>query len=178
MDGIEHRTIKVNGINIHVAEKGPINAPVILFIHGFPELWCSWRHQILTLSSLGYRTIAPDLRGYGDSDAPEDARVYTSFHVVGDLVALLEVVAPGQEKVFVVGHDWGALIAWALSLYRPDKVKALVNLSVPFAPRRPQMKVTAMLKAVYGDDYYVCRFQVCGFAIFLSFLYVNVVLIE
>ncbi|XP_062108713.1 uncharacterized protein LOC133819467 [Humulus lupulus] len=159
MEDIEHRTIEVNGINIHVALKG--QGPVILFLHGFPELWYTWRHQILTLASLGYRAVAPDLRGYGDTDAPPSVTSYTCMDVVGDLIALLDVIAP-EEKVFVVGHDWGAVIAWYLCLFRPDRVKALVNLSVAFNPRHPKRKPYETLKAVYGDDYYVCRFQEIG----------------
>ncbi|KAD3641533.1 hypothetical protein E3N88_30757 [Mikania micrantha] len=126
MDNIEHKMVPVNGINMHVAELG--KGPTILFIHGFPELWYTWRHQMVYLASHGYRAVAPDLRGYGDTTgAPaSDPSKFTSFHVVGDLVALIDaVVAPAEAKVFVVGHDWGAVIAWALCLYRPDKVKAL-----------------------------------------------------
>ncbi|PRQ39268.1 putative soluble epoxide hydrolase [Rosa chinensis] len=160
MEGVEHRSIKVNGINMHVAEKG--QGPVVLFLHGFPELWYSWRHQIQTLASLGYRAVAPDLRGFGDTDAPADSSSYTCFHVVGDLVALLDAVAGDQEKVFVVGHDWGAIMAWYLCLFRPDRVKALVNLSVQFFPRNPQMKFVESMKAAYGNDYYICRFQEPG----------------
>ncbi|KAK9933829.1 hypothetical protein M0R45_021004 [Rubus argutus] len=85
MEGIEHRSVKVNGINMHVAEKG--QGPVVLFLHGFPQLWYTWRHQIHALASLGYRAVAPDLRGYGDTEAPADPSSYTYFHVVGDLVA-------------------------------------------------------------------------------------------
>ncbi|XP_050374472.1 uncharacterized protein LOC126792004 [Argentina anserina] len=160
MEGVEHRTVRVNGIDMHVAEKG--QGPVVLFIHGFPELWYSWRHQIQALAALGYRAVAPDLRGYGDTDAPPDASSYTCFYVVGDLIALLDAVTDDQEKVFVVGHDWGALIAWYLCLFRPDRVKALVNLSVHFYPRNPQMKTLESMKAAYGDDYYICRFQEPG----------------
>ncbi|GLT79367.1 hypothetical protein SLA2020_508580 [Shorea laevis] len=160
MEEIQHRTVTVNGINMHVAEKG--TGPVILFLHGFPELWYSWRHQITALSSLGYKAVAPDLRGYGDTDAPEDPNSYTSLHVVGDLVALLDSVAPDQEKVFVVGHDWGAMMAWNLCLFRPDRVKALVNMSVVFTPRNPKIKPLQTRRAGYGDDYYVCRFQEPG----------------
>ncbi|MBA0558116.1 hypothetical protein Golob_015150, partial [Gossypium lobatum] len=83
MEGVEHRIVKVNGINMHVAEKG--QGPVILFVHGFPELWYSWRHQISALSSKGYRAVAPDLRGYGGTDAPDSVTCYTCFHIVGDL---------------------------------------------------------------------------------------------
>lgn len=159
-DGIRHWTLHVNGINMHVAEKGDEGAPVVLFIHGFPELWYSWRHQILFLSALGYRAVAPDLRGYGDTDAPPDACSYTYVHIVGDLVALIDEL--GVQEVFVVGHDWGAVIAWWLCLFRPDRVKALVNLSVAFAPRMPNRKPLDMFRAAYGDDYYICRFQVPG----------------
>ncbi|KAK8279677.1 hypothetical protein V6Z12_D09G127400 [Gossypium hirsutum] len=159
MEGVEHRIVKVNGINMHVAEKG--QGPVILFVHGFPELWYSWRHQISALSSKGYRAVAPDLRGYGGTDAPDSVTCYTCFHIVGDLVELLNTIAPDQQ-VFVVGHDWGAIIAWYLCLFRPDKVKAVFTLSVPFTPRNPQMKPTERWRAIYGNDYYICRFQEPG----------------
>ncbi|TXG71693.1 hypothetical protein EZV62_000272 [Acer yangbiense] len=162
MEEIRHRTVHVNGIDMHVAEKGEEGAPVILFIHGFPELWYSWRHQIKALSALGYRAVAPDLRGYGDTEAPATAAEYTCLHVVGDLVALLDAVAPDQDKVFVVGHDWGAIIAWYLCQFRPDRVKALVNMSVVFNPRNPKRKPLETLKAFYGPDYYICRFQEPG----------------
>lgn len=158
MEGIEHRFVNVNGINMHVAEKG--NGPVILFIHGFPELWYSWRQQMAALSSHGFRAVAPDLRGYGDSDAPQSPDVYTCFHIVGDLIALLDAVAADQDKVFVVGHDWGAAVAWYLCLFRPDRVKALVNLSVTFNPRNPSRRPIQSMRAICGDDYYMCRFQV------------------
>ncbi|KAH1090691.1 hypothetical protein J1N35_017948 [Gossypium stocksii] len=159
MEGVEHRIVEVNGINMHVAEKG--QGPVILFVHGFPELWYSWRHQIAALSSKGYRAVAPDLRGYGDTDAPDSVTSYTCFHIVGDLVELLNTIAPDQQ-VFVVGHDWGAIIAWYLCLFRPDKVKAVFTLSVPFIPRNPQMRPTDGWRAIYGNDYYICRFQEFG----------------
>lgn len=168
MDGIEHRTLQVNGINMHVAEKG--QGPLILFIHGFPDLWYTWRHQIHALASLGYRAVAPDLRGFGDTDAPVSVSDYTGFHVVGDLIALLDTIAADEEKVFVVGHDWGALIAWYLCLFRPDRVKALVNMSVAFSPRNPTRKPIQSMKYLYGDDYYICRFQVLfPFILFVGF---------
>ncbi|GLT66923.1 hypothetical protein SLA2020_392630 [Shorea laevis] len=157
MEGIEHRTVNVNGINMHVAEKG--KGPLILFLHGFPELWYSWRHQILALASLGYRAVAPDLRGYGDTDIPDSIGSYTCFHLVGDLIALLDAIAVDQEKVFVVGHDWGAIIAWYLCLFRPDRIKALVNLSVPYLRVDPTKKLVDAWRAAYGNDYYICRFQ-------------------
>ncbi|KAG0500048.1 hypothetical protein HPP92_000120 [Vanilla planifolia] len=154
-EGIEHRTVEVNGIKMHIAEKG--DGPVVLFIHGFPELWYSWRHQILSLAAHGYRAVAPDLRGYGDTDAPLDVATYTIMQLVGDLVGLIHSL--GQEQVFVVGHDWGALVAWHLCLFRPDLVKAVVNLSVPFIPPNPTHNLIDYWRVIYGDDFYVCRFQ-------------------
>lgn len=167
-DGIKHRSLHVNGINMHVVEKGDEGSPVVLFIHGFPELWYSWRHQILSLSALGYRAVAPDMRGYGDTEAPSDARKYTYVHIVGDLVALIDEL--GVDQVFVVGHDWGAVIGWWLCLFRPDRVKAFVSMSVAFSPRNPNMKLLDMLCAAYGPDYYICRFQVSFIAVLLLFL--------
>ncbi|KAL4570342.1 hypothetical protein LXL04_025994 [Taraxacum kok-saghyz] len=163
MEKIHHKMVPVNGINMHVAELG--TGPTILFIHGFPELWYTWRYQILYLASHGYRALAPDLRGYGDTTgAPtSDTTKFTTLHVVGDLVELINTMAaPGEEKVFVVGHDWGATIAWALCLYRPDKVKALVNMSVTFNPRNRKIKPIDGLRALYGNDYYIIRFQEIG----------------
>ncbi|KAE8728224.1 histone-lysine N-methyltransferase ATX3-like [Hibiscus syriacus] len=158
MEKIEHTTVTTNGINMHVASIG--SGPVILFLHGFPELWYTWRHQLLSLSSLGYRCVAPDLRGFGDTDAPSSAASYTVFHIVGDLVGLLEAL--GVDRVFLVGHDWGAMIAWSFCQFRPDRVKALVNLSVAFRPWNPKVKPVEGLRALFGDDYYICRFQEPG----------------
>ncbi|XP_015165243.1 bifunctional epoxide hydrolase 2-like [Solanum tuberosum] len=158
----DHKIVEVNGINMHVVEKG--QGPFVLFIHGFPELWYSWRHQIIFMAKHGYRAVAPDLRGYGDTTGvpKDDPSKFSSLRVVGDLVELLNTIVPEEDKVFVVGHDWGALIAWNLCLLRPDKVKALVNMSVPFSPRNPKRKPIESLKAIYGDDYYIVRFQEPG----------------
>ncbi|XBH99304.1 hypothetical protein VPH35_128669 [Triticum aestivum] len=145
---ITHRNVDVNGVRLHVAEAGPAGTPVVLLLHGFPELWYTWRHQMPELAAAGYRAVAPDMRGYGDSDAPSGGPdQYTALHVDGDLVALIDSVSQKQQFILVVTHEWGALIAWSLCLFRPDKVKALVALS---------------FRALYGDDYYVCRFQEPG----------------
>jgi pimeloyl-ACP methyl ester carboxylesterase len=158
MEKIEHSTIPTNGIKMHIASVG--TGPVVLFLHGFPELWYSWRHQLLSLSSNGYRAIAPDLRGYGDTDAPPSPDSYTALHIVGDLIGLIDHL--GIDQVFLVGHDWGAVIAWYFCLFRSDRVKALVNLSVALRPRNPTRKPVETLRALFGDDYYVCRFQEIG----------------
>lgn len=160
MEKIEHKILAVNGINLHVAETG--DGPPVLFLHGFPELWYSWRHQMLSLSSLGYRAIVPDLRGYGDSDTPPSTASYTAFHIVGDLVGLLDAL--GLAQVFLVGHDWGASIAWYFCMFRPDRIKALVNLSVVFSPRNPVVRPLQVMRTVLGDDFYICRFQEPGVA--------------
>lgn len=167
MEGIEHKIIPANGINIHIAEKG--QGPTILFLHGFPELWYSWRHQLLYFASHGYRAVAPDLRGFGDTDLGPltnnaDHSKFTTIHVVADIVALIDAITEdsGEKKVFVVGHDWGAYMAWFLCLYRPDKVKALVNLSVHYFPRKPDLNLVEVLRAVYGNDHYMIRFQKPG----------------
>ncbi|KMZ70009.1 Epoxide hydrolase 1 [Zostera marina] len=158
MEGITHRTVAVNGINMHIAEKG--EGTVILFIHGFPELWYSWRHQIVALADRGYHSVAPDLRGFGDTDAPQSISSYSIFHIVGDLIAL--ITALNQDKVFVVGHDWGAIVAWHLCLFRPDKVHALVNMSVVFSRKDPSVRPVDFFQKVYGDDHYICRIQEPG----------------
>ncbi|KAF8006751.1 hypothetical protein BT93_K0916 [Corymbia citriodora subsp. variegata] len=165
MEKIEHTTVRTNGINMHVASVGD-GPDTVLFIHGFPELWYSWRHQMLSLAALGYRAVAPDLRGYGGTNAPPRVESYTAFHVVGDLVGMLDAL--GIERAFVVGHDWGAMIAWHLCLFRPERVKALVNTSVSWYPGGtwfpcyPEKKPVESIRATYGDDYYVCRFQEPG----------------
>ncbi|KAL5561424.1 hypothetical protein UlMin_031171 [Ulmus minor] len=176
MEKIEHTTIPTNGINLHVASIG--SGPTILFLHGFPELCpfglpvfslllsifyfhsIKFNNQLLSLSALGYRAIAPDLRGFGDSDAPPSPESYTSFHIVGDLIGVLDHL--GIDQVFLVGHDWGAVIAWHFCLFRPDRVKALVNMSIAFRPRNPTRKPTESFRAMFGDDYYICRFQKPG----------------
>ncbi|KAL8548729.1 hypothetical protein ACS0TY_007840 [Phlomoides rotata] len=158
MEKIQHKNIQTNGINIHVAEIG--KGPAVLFLHGFPELWYSWRHQMLSLASRGYRAIAPDLRGFGDSDAPPSPASYTAFHIVGDLVGVLDAL--GLDRVFLVGHDWGAVMAWYFCLFQPHRIRALVNMSVVFQPRNPRRKPLESLRAILGDDYYICRFQEPG----------------
>ncbi|KAJ4722012.1 Bifunctional epoxide hydrolase 2, partial [Melia azedarach] len=153
-------TVELNGIKMRYAEEG--EGPVILFLHGFPEFWYSWRHQIKYFGSKGFRAVAPDLRGFGGTDAPSkgETDICMYFNIVGDLIQLLEKVAPSEEQVFVVGHDWGAHIAWYLCLLRPDRVKALVNLSVPFTPPDLAVKPLGLLKNIFNSNYhYISRFQ-------------------
>ncbi|XP_074580798.1 epoxide hydrolase 1-like [Curcuma longa] len=159
-DGIVHRMVQANGITVHVAEKGETGAPVVVLLHGFAELWYSWRHQILGLAGRGCRAVAPDLRGYGDTSAPPSVASYSLFHIVGDLIALFDALSIPQA--LLVGNGWGAMVAWQTSIVRPDRVKAMVILSMPFMPRNPSVKPVAHFRSLYGDDYYVCKFQEPG----------------
>ncbi|KAL9842118.1 putative alpha/beta hydrolase-1, epoxide hydrolase [Arabidopsis thaliana] len=127
---MEHRNVRGNGIDIHVAIQGPSDGTIVLLLHGFPELWYSWRHQISGLAARGYRAVAPDLRGYGDSDAPAEISSFTCFNIVGDLVAVISTLIEEDKKVFVVGHDRGALIAWYLCLL--DQIKSKLWLTLVF----------------------------------------------
>ncbi|XP_023920756.1 uncharacterized protein LOC112032217 [Quercus suber] len=158
MSDIKHQRLQTNGIWMHIAEKG--QGPLVLLIHGFPELWSSWTYQINHLAEHGYHVVAPDMRGYGDSDCPLDPASYTAFHLVGDLIGLLDQL--GEEKAFVVGHDWGAKIAWDLCLFRPDRVKALVNLGVPYRPRSIEFKPTEFMSKKFGEGFYISQFQELG----------------
>ncbi len=114
-------------IRMSIIEAG--QGPLVLFCHGFPETKYAWRHQIEAFARAGYRAVAPDMRGYGKTEAPERPDQYTVFHAVGDLVALLDAL--GEQRAIVVGHDWGATIAWQAALMRPDRFRAVVALSVP-----------------------------------------------
>ncbi|KAF0914496.1 hypothetical protein E2562_028975 [Oryza meyeriana var. granulata] len=154
---VRHWNAHVNGITLHVAEQGPADGPAVLLIHGFPQLWLSWRHQMAALAARGFRALAPDLRGYGDSSVPDDPAVYTILHIVGDVVALLNHL--GLPKVLVVGHDWGAQVAWHLCLFRPDMVRAVVPIGVPFFPRGPN-PVTESFAG--RDGLYIMQFQEPG----------------
>ncbi|KAI4988045.1 hypothetical protein ZWY2020_029675 [Hordeum vulgare] len=155
---VRHWSAEVNGVSLHVAEQGPAAGPAVLLLHGFPELWLSWRHQMAALAARGFRALAPDLRGYGDSDAPADPAAYTMLHVVGDVVALLDHLR--LPKVLVAGHDWGAQVAWHLCLFRPDRVRAVVALGIPFFPRSP--RPMADMFAARGDGFYITQFQEPG----------------
>jgi pimeloyl-ACP methyl ester carboxylesterase len=133
MPELAHRFVQTNGIRMHYAESG--SGLIVLMCHGFPESWYSWRHQIKALAEAGFRTVAPDLRGYGDSDRPTAVEAYDIFQLTGDLVGLVNAL--GGEPVVIVGHDWGAWITQSAALFRPDLFRAVGLLSVPFLPRGP-----------------------------------------
>jgi pimeloyl-ACP methyl ester carboxylesterase len=128
---ITYKLVTTNGIKMHVATAG--EGPLVLLCHGFPESWYSWRHQLKALASAGYCAVAPDMRGYGQTDKPEAIDQYTTLHLTGDMVGLVEAL--GFKDAVIVGHDWGAPVAWHSALFRPDKFRGVVGLSVPFRPR-------------------------------------------
>ena len=160
MSEIKHRTIDTNGIRMHIAEAG--EGPLVILCHGFPESWYSWRHQLEALSDAGYHVVAPDQRGYGETDKPDAVEAYTQFHLVGDLVGL--VSALDEDQAVVVGHDWGAIVAYSAALWRPDIFRAVATLSVPTSPRSP-MSPTDMMRMMFGDKFfYILYFQTPGVA--------------
>ena len=156
---IRHSMVPANGIELHVAECGA--GPLVLMCHGWPELWYSWRHQLIALGEAGFRAVAPDMRGFGRTTAPDDVAAYTILHSVGDMVAL--VAALGEKRAVIVGHDWGAPVAWHAALMRPDIFTAVVGLSVPHRRRGLTMPLET-LKQAGKSDYYWIYFQEPGVA--------------
>ncbi len=121
------RTISANGLDFFIAEQG--QGPLVLLCHGWPELSYSWRHQIPAIAEAGFHVVAPDMRGFGRTSAPAEIGAYTIFHNVGDMVAL--VAALGEKQAVIVGHDWGAPVAWNAAMFRPDVFTKVAGLSVP-----------------------------------------------
>jgi pimeloyl-ACP methyl ester carboxylesterase len=129
LDDVEHRMAATNGVQLHVVEAGPRDGPVVLLLHGFPEFWYGWRHQIPFLASRGFRVWAPDQRGYNLSDKPRAISAYRLDELAADMVGLLD--AAGRQQAFVVGHDWGAAVAWQLISRFPERFTRAVILNVP-----------------------------------------------
>lgn len=157
---ISHRTLSTNGINIHVAEAG--EGPLVVLVHGFPELWYSWRNQIPVLADAGYHAAAIDVRGYGLTDAPPNIEDYTMKLLTADVAGVVDAL--GERQAVVIGHDWGAPIAWHCALLYPGKFRAVIALSVPYIPRSP-MPPLQMMKAMFQDNFfYILYFQAPGIA--------------
>jgi pimeloyl-ACP methyl ester carboxylesterase len=127
---MRHRDIEANGVSLHFVEQG--EGPVVVFCHGFPAIWSCWKAQIEAVAGAGFGTIALDMRGYGGSSAPVEAEAYTPYQTVGDLVAILD--AAGVATASVVGHDFGAQVAWNAAMMRPDRFTAVCGISVQYRP--------------------------------------------
>ena len=156
---MQHRIVTTNGVRVHCVEEG--DGPLVLLVHGFPESWYSWRHQIPALAAAGYRAVAIDVRGYGRSSRPGAIDAYRMTQLVGDMVGL--VPALGATRAALVGHDWGAPIVWSSALLRPDLFWAVAGLSVPYSPRGERRPLAAMRQLAGADhELYVEVFQSPG----------------
>ena len=154
------RQVATNGIKLHVVEAGD-GFPVV-FSHGFPELSYSWRHQIPALADAGYKVIAPDQRGYGQSDRPDAIEDYDIHHLTDDLLGLLDEA--GHEKAVFVGHDWGSMVVGGMAALHPDRVAGVLTMSVPLLPRSP-MSPIELMRMAFGDQFfYMLYFQEPGVA--------------
>ena len=159
MDKPELQHLSVNGIGMRVATQG--SGPLVLLCHGFPELWCSWRQQMAALANAGWRAAAPDMRGYGGTDAPAEPTQYTMLHHVGDMVGLVHAL--GEKQAVIVGHDWGAPAAWTAALLRPEVFRAVVGMSVPYSPPGP-VDLLSALQQMGVSSFYMQYFQTPGVA--------------
>jgi pimeloyl-ACP methyl ester carboxylesterase len=153
------RSISANGIEIFLLEQG--EGPLVLLCHGWPELSYSWRHQIQALAAAGFHVVAPDMRGFGRTSAPAEIDAYSIFDHVGDMVAL--VAALGEKQAVIVGHDWGAPVAWHAALFRPDVFSAVAGISVP-PPSRGRGRPLDILRESGITNFYWQYFQTPGVA--------------
>ena len=160
----EFRTVPVGELSLRVAVEGA--GPLVLMVHGFPESWFSWRHQIGPIAAAGFTAAAIDVRGYGGSDKPQPVEAYAMDRMVGDVVGAIESLSPGGEPAVLVGHDWGAPIVWNSALIRPDRVRAVAGLSVPYTGV-PQRSFSEMYQEIFtarGKFFYQHYFQAEGVA--------------
>jgi epoxide hydrolase 4 len=136
---LEHHEIPTNGIRLHVVQSGPASGPLVLLLHGFPEFWYGWRHQLPALAAAGYRVWAPDLRGYNESEKPQGIAAYRLEVLAADIIGLMD--AAGQEQACLVGHDWGGVITWWIAIHAPQRLQQMVVINAPHgAAMRQQLR--------------------------------------
>jgi pimeloyl-ACP methyl ester carboxylesterase len=156
----EFAIVQTNGIRLRVALAG--KGPLVVLVHGWPESWYSWRHQISALADAGYRVAAPDVRGYGGSDKPAPIEAYSLNEMCTDIAGLIDGL--GERQAILVGHDWGAPIVWNTALFFPEKVRAVAGLSVPYTGRGPAPRIE-LFRNIYKDRFfYQIYFQEPGVA--------------
>jgi pimeloyl-ACP methyl ester carboxylesterase len=157
---MNHRFVDTNGIKMHLVEQG--QGPLVILCHGFPECWYSWRHQIPALADAGFHVVVPDQRGYGQTDRPEPIEAYNILQLTGDMVGLIHAL--GEEQAIIVGHDWGAPVAWHCALLRPDLFRAISLLSVPYRSGSWESgRPTEAMKRMAGEqEFYMLYFQEPG----------------
>ena len=161
MIDVEFTTVANGDIEIEVATIG--SGPLIVFVHGWPELWFSWRHQMEHVAANGYRAAAINVRGYGGSSNPTEIEAYTMREITGDVAAVIDALGNGEPAV-VIGHDWGAPIAWNTARLHPDKVRAVMGMSVPYLPIGPTSSLD-IFRQIYADKFfYQLYFQEPGVA--------------
>jgi epoxide hydrolase A/B len=160
MGEFEHKFVKTNGIRMHLHEAGS-GFPVVM-CHGFPEMWYSWRHQIRALAAAGFRAIAPDQRGYGETDCPKEVEAYTQRELVADIVGMLDAL--DMAKCVIVGHDWGGMVAWNAAMMAPNRIERAIGVNTPFMPRPPIKPTDAMRAMAAGGFHYILYFQEPGVA--------------
>lgn len=158
MSELHHRIEYVNGIRLHCVEQG--EGPLVLMVHGFPESWYSYRYQLPVLAAAGYRAVAIDVRGYGRSSKPTAIDAYRMVRKVADNVALVKAL--GEETAVIVGHDWGAPIAWTSALLRPDVFRGVAGLSVPFAAAGDRRPTEVFREMAGAEEFYIEYFQQPG----------------
>jgi pimeloyl-ACP methyl ester carboxylesterase len=146
--------VQSNSIRMAVYEHG--KGPAVVMVHGFPELAFSWRHQIPALAEAGFRAIAPDMRGYGQTQGPEGVESYAAAELIKDLEGLLDAL--GLERAIFVGHDWGALLLWQMAMLAPSRIEQLIILNIPHIPR-PLVDPIELMRSRFGDDFYIVNFQ-------------------
>ena len=162
MHGMANRMIQSNGLRMRIAEAGVSGYPLVILAHGWPESWYSWRHQLNALAEAGYHVVAPDMRGYGETDAPPGIQDYDILKLAADMVGIVDEA--GTDQAIIVGHDWGALVAWHAVLLHPDRFRAVAALSVPYFGPSPEAP-TKLWKQRHGDNfYYILYHQKPGIA--------------
>jgi len=159
----EFRTVDTGELKLRCAIEG--TGPLVVMVHGFPESWYSWRHQIGPIAAAGFTACAIDVRGYGGSDKPHPVAAYAMEHMVSDVAGLIEALSPGEPAV-IIGHDWGAPIVWNTALIRPDRVRAVAGLSVPYTgvPARSFRELFEEAFTARGRFFYQQYFQAEGVA--------------
>ncbi len=159
----QFRIVQSNGVGLRVALEG--NGPLVVMVHGFPESWYSWRHQMAPLAAAGFTACAIDVRGYGGSAKPQEIEDYDIATIAADVAGIVESLSPNAPAV-LIGHDWGAPIVWNTGLFHPDKVRAVAGLSVPYVGvgARPFLELIDQLFTQRGAFFYQAYFQEEGVA--------------
>ncbi|HEX5677246.1 MAG TPA: alpha/beta hydrolase [Alcanivorax sp.] len=151
MTEIREQRVEANGLGFHVRSAGDPADPAVILLHGFPECGYSWRYQMAFLAAKGFHVLAPDLRGYGFSDAPKDVDAYRQDKLVADVMGILD--AFGAERAVVIGHDWGCALAWQVARGEPGRVRAVAGLSVPYPGLGPKAP-TEQMRAAFGERFF------------------------